>query len=151
MTDRFLVLGEVACSDAPEDKLERVEDKHVERVEVFRLGRRREGEQQRQEVRRLQLNDEGRLEYRRKRAGISTRFPSTGQTTRLTWSVDFSNASPLVKVDPTASLIESRLRMMCKMSEMMRSSFSCRSLDRQTARNDGSELDRSDARKLELS
>lgn len=64
MTDRFLVLGEVACSDAPEDKLERVEDKHVERVEVFRLGRRREGEQQRQKVRRLQLDDQSGLAFR---------------------------------------------------------------------------------------
>ena len=64
MTDRLLILGEVARSDASEDELKRIEDEHVERVEVFRLGRRREGEQQRQKVRRLQLDDQSGLAFR---------------------------------------------------------------------------------------
>ena len=66
---------------------------------------------------------------KRESGGQSDRLDRRGRvSSELTWSVDFSNASPLVNVDPTASLIESKLRMICRMSEMTRSSLSSRSL-----------------------
>jgi len=109
----LLILREVGSSNPSKDELKRVENEDVERVRVFGLGFRSESEEESDEVRGVELDDEGGLKNGRW-CVVSGGREEEGrrEEVELTCRVDFSIESVLDKLEPTESLMARRFRTM---------------------------------------